>query len=141
MVKLRTQLDDLRQQSTEFSGEVTHVREDQSHLRSIQEAALSKYDSVRSQLDKLSEDITASSGRISAVEATMSDLDKAEELASRTERHLNALRALSDHVTQKSAALEMQREVVDRAESQLRNLTDIQQSLGWQVKKAQEQAK
>ncbi len=141
MVNLRTQSEELHETLSKYHGEVARVREDQSHIQTSQETALSTYDDVSSRLDKLTEKISHESERVSTVQATMSDLAKAEELAARTERHLNALRALADHVTLKSAALETQREVVDRAESQLRNLSDIQQSLGWQVKKAQDQVK
>ncbi len=141
MAKLRDQSENLRRQLAEYGGQIVRVREDQSDIRSSQERALSKYDEVRSHLDGLNEEIGKATARLSSVEVTMRDLSKAEELASRTERHLNALWALSDHVTQKSAALEMQREVVDRAEAQLRNLTDIQQSLRTQLQKAQEQVK
>ena len=66
---------------------------------------------------------------------------RGEELQARTERQLNALQALSDHITQKTGSVERQREALDRTEAQARALTDLHGELEAKLKEARVQIK
>ncbi len=139
--KLRSQTVELRQQFLEYSQDTAQVREDQSGLRQSQEEVISRYDSTRAQVEKLTESVDGAATRIATVEDTMRDLSQADELSIRTERHLNALKALSDHVTRKMAALELQGEMVDRTEMQARNVANLQIELQAKLQQASVQVK
>ena len=139
--KLRTQLEEARAKSLDYSEDVARIKEDQSDARSTQEGLLAQYAELRSKMDALDKGVEQASNRVASVENTMRDLTKAEELASRTERQLNALRGLSDHVSQKTAALERQREAINRTEGQARALTDLHWELEAKLKEAKGQVK
>ncbi len=139
--KLRSQTVELRQQFLEYSQDTAQVREDQSGLRQSQEEVISRYESTRAQVEKLTESVDGAATRIATVEDTMRDLSQADELSIRTERHLNALKALSDHVTRKMAALELQGEMVDRTEMQARNVANLQIELQAKLQQASVQVK
>ena len=139
--KLRTQVEEARAQFLDYSQDVARIQEDQADTRSSQEALLSRYKEIRTRMDALDQGVEYATSRVASVENTMQDLTKAEELAGRTERQLNALRGLSDHVSQKTAALERQREGIDRTEAQARALTNLHWELESKLKEARAQVK
>ena len=139
--KLRRQVEEARAQFLDYSQDVARIREDQADSRSAQEDVLARYEEIRTKMDTLDKGVENATTRVATVEVTLQDLTKAEELASRTERHLNALRALSDHVSQKTASLERQREAIDRTEAQARSLTDLHWELESKLKEARGQVK
>ena len=141
LAKLRAKMEEARKQSLDYSEDVARIREDQSDARGSQEAILSRYVELRGSMDNLDKAVEQATNRVASVETTMQDLAKADELASRTERQLNALRGLSDHVSQKTAALERQREAIDRTEAQARALTDLHWELETKLKEAKGQVK
>ncbi len=139
--KLRTQVEEARAQFLDYSQDVARIREDQADTRSSQEALLSRYKELRTRMDAVDQGVEYATSRVASVENTMQDLTQAEELAGRTERQLNALRGLSDHVSQKTAALERQREAIDRTEAQARAFTDLHWELESKLKEARAQVK
>ena len=70
----------------------------------------------------------------------MEDLEQLAAGAGDTKRQLGTLRALTDYVSQKIAALEQQKESVDRATRQAQGLGDLMRKLDVQVQKQQESA-
>ena len=139
--KLRTQVEEARAQFLDYSQDVARIREDQADTRSSQEELISRYKEIRTRMDAVDKGVEYATSRVASVENTMQDLTKADELAGRTERQLSALRGLSDHVSQRTAALERQREGIDRTEAQARALTDLHWELESKLKEARAQVK
>ena len=104
-----------------YGEEVALIREDQAGVRAAQESVSLEYRELRSKLEAVDEGVDKANANVARVEKAKLDLTKAEELGARTERQLNALQALSDHINQKTGSVERQREALDRTEAQARS--------------------
>src|SRR5262249_25968039 len=74
-------------------------------------------------------------------EASVSTLTRMQELANKAAQDVQALNALSDHVTQKIGILEKQRETVDRAAAQATRLDELVWDLEARLRAANEHSK
>ena len=101
------------------------VEETQHELRKAQATEQGGLSELQSLSQRLSRDVEESSARLARMEAAISKLAKVGETATRVEQQLQNLNALSEHVTHKTANLEKQREVVDRAAAQAARLDDL----------------
>jgi hypothetical protein len=88
-------------------------------------AASAERDEVHGQLEGLrgrgaefQVGLDTASSQVAALDANLVTLSKIEERTAKTEADLQSLTALSDHVMQKTRALEKQWEIVDRATAQ-----------------------
>src|SRR5256886_2577152 len=79
--------------------------------------------------------------RSTALGQTLKDLTQAATDAVQTKRQLGTLKALADAVTQKVAALEQQREVVERATAQVAHLHDLMREIDAKIRKHEDSAK
>lgn len=122
LTKVRAQIEEAREKSLNYGQEVARIREDQADARAAQEGVLSRYEEVRSKMESVEEGVDKANVSVARVEKAVTDLAKAEELGARTERQLTALQTLSDHINQKLASVERQREALDRTEAQARAL-------------------
>ena len=102
---------------------------------------MASYEDLRSKMESLDAGVDKANASVARVDKAMVDLTKAEELGARTERQLNALKTLSDHITGKVASVERQREAMDRTEAQARALTDLHWELEAKLKEARSQIK
>ena len=141
LATVRVQVEGAREQSLTYAKEVARIREDQAEVRAAQEGVLSRYEELRSKLESVDEGVDKANANVARVDKAKMDLTKAEELQARTERQLNALQALSDHITQKTGSVERQREALDRTEAQARALTDLHWELEAKLKDARVQIK
>jgi chromosome segregation ATPase len=78
--------------------------------------------------------------RVAAVEETLGPLAQVAQHLPDTKRQLSTLRALGEHVMQKIAGLEQQRDSVDRATSQAAHLSEIVQQIDRQIQQQQASA-
>ena len=141
IAKVREQVEEAHEQSLTYGEEVARIREDQAGVRAAQESVSLEYRELRSNLESLDEGVDKANANVARVEKAKLDLTKAEELGARTERQLNALQALSDHILQKTGSVERQREALDRTEAQARALTDLHWELEAKLKEARSQIK
>ena len=141
LAKVRAQVEEAREQSLGYGKEVAQIQEDQAGIRAAQESVSSQYRDLRSKLESIDEGVDKANANVARVEKAKLDLTKAEELGARTERQLNSLQALSDHIVQKTGAVERQREALDRTEAQARALTDLHWELEAKLKEAKTQIK
>ena len=141
LAKVRAQVEEAREQSLGYGKEVAQIQEDQAGIRAAQESVSSQYRDLRSKLESIDEGVDKANANVARVEKAKLDLTKAEELGARTERQLSSLQALSDHIVQKTGAVERQREALDRTEAQARALTDLHWELEAKLKEAKTQIK
>ena len=141
LVTIRAQVEQAREESLGYGKEVAQLREDQAVLRAAQEGGVASYEDLRSKMESLDAGVDKANASVARVDKAMVDLTKAEELGARTERQLNALKTLSDHITGKVASVERQREAMDRTEAQARALTDLHWELEAKLKEARSQIK
>lgn len=141
LVKIRAQLEEAREKSLDYGQEVARVREDQAVVRAAQEGVVSRYEDLSSKMEAIDSGVEKANASVARVDKVMLDFTKAEELGARTERQLNALQTMSDHINQKLASVERQREALDRTEAQARALTDLHWELEAKLKEARSQIK
>lgn len=113
--QLRTRLQNL-------GDEVQKVAEAQRELRETQSEEAAQFKEVGKAATDLVRDVEASAERLSRMESTMGKLSHVGEVAIRLDQQLQGLNSLAEHVGQKTAMLERQREVVERAAAQASRL-------------------
>ena len=141
LAKVQDQVEKARERSLDYVQEVARLREDQAHASAAQEGVMSRYEELRSKLEAVDEGVDKANASVARIDSVIKDFTKAEELGARAERQLNALQALSDHINQKLASVERQREALDRTEAQARSLTDLHWELDAKLKEARSQIK
>ena len=141
LAAIRAKVEEAREESVGYGKEVSKLREDQAVVRAAQEGVVASYEDLRSKMESLDAGVDKANASVARVDKAMVDLTKAEELGARTERQLNALKTLSDHISGKIASVERQREAMDRTEAQARALTDLHWELEAKLKEARSQIK
>ena len=131
--KLTAELRDLTQG---FQG----VRERHEELRRSGEAVATRLNAFEERQQQAQGGVATTESRVSALGQTLKELTQAAAEATQTQRQLGALKALADGVTQKVSALEQQREVVDRATSQVAQLHDVMREVDAKIRRHEESA-
>src|ERR1051325_5221014 len=93
--------------------ELSRQRHDEMHKAG--EAAASRLQSLEERQQQLQVIVASSQSRLTGFDQAFSHLTQAAADAAETRHQLGTLKALADYVSQKVAALEQQREAVDRA--------------------------
>ena len=136
---VRAQLEQAREETLGYGEEVARLSEDQVVVRAAQDRVMTRYEELRAKVEAADAGVDKANASVARVDKAMVDLNKAEELGARTERQLNALKTLSDHISGKIASVERQREAMDRTEAQARALTDLHWELEAKLKEARAQ--
>src|SRR6266571_3398860 len=131
--KLTAELRDLTQG---FQG----VRERHEELRRSGEAVATRLSAFEERQQQAQGGVATTESRVNALGQTLKELTQAAAEAAQTQRQLGALKALADGVTQKVSALEQQREVVDRATSQVAQLHDVMREVDAKIRRHEESA-
>ncbi len=136
---VRGDADGLRKQLEEMGEDVTRMRTQADdalrahrHSTSRLEAFDQEYQASTSRLDEVSR-------RVQAVERALEPVGQAVAAVPDVQHRLAVLKALADQVSQKSAALEQQREAVDRAATQISQLTRLDRELDAWLRRQEEQ--
>ena len=139
LARVRVQVEQAHEESLSYGQEVADVRENQAVVLAAQEGVASSYEDLRSKMEAVNAGVDKANANVARVDKAMVDLTKAEEIGARTERQLNALKTLSDHISGKIASVERQREAMDLTEAQARALTDLHWELEAKLKEARSQ--
>ncbi|MDP3911724.1 MAG: hypothetical protein Q8Q14_15170, partial [Gemmatimonadales bacterium] len=119
---LRLDADKLTAELRDITQGFDRARERQDEVRRASEASATRLQAFEERQQQAHGQVTATESRVAAVERTLGELTQAASDAAQTRRQLGALKTLADQVGQKVSALELQRDVVDRALSQLGRL-------------------
>jgi len=138
---LRMDADKLTAEVRDITQGFDRVRERQEELRRAGEGVATRLNAFEERQQQVQGGVATTESRVTALGKTLKDLTQAATDAVQTKRQLGTLKALSDAVTQKVAALEQQREVVERATGQLAHLHDLMREIDAKIRKHEDSAK
>jgi chromosome segregation ATPase len=122
---LRMDADTLSAELREVTQGFDRVRERQEELRRAGDAVATRLGSFEERQQAMQQGVALTESQATALAQTMKELTQAAGDAAQTKRQLGSLKALAETVTQKVAALEQQRDMVDRAAAQVANLHEL----------------
>jgi len=138
---LRMDADKLTAEVRDITQGFDRVRERQEELRRAGEGVATRLNAFEERQQQVQGGVATTESRVTALGQTLKDLTQAATDAVQTKRQLGTLKALADAVTQKVAALEQQREVVERATGQLAHLHDLMREIDAKIRKHEDSAK
>ena len=135
----RVEPDTLREQLADIAEQI-------GRMRGQADDALSAHRHATGRLETFAEDHLAATNKLeevarrtSAVERSIEPLTQAIDAIPTVQHQLAVLKALADQLAQKSATLEQQREAVDRAATQISQLTRLDRELDAWLRRQEEQ--
>jgi chromosome segregation ATPase len=129
---LRKQLDEMGEDVTRMRTQADDALRAHRHSTARLEHFNEEYQTVTSRLDEVGR-------RVQTVERALEPVGQAVTAVPDLQHRLAVLKALADQVAQKSAALEQQREAVDRAATQISQLTRLDRELDAWLRRQEEQ--
>jgi exonuclease SbcC len=139
LAALRTDADTLRAQLSELAEGV-------ARMRTQHDDALTAHRHTTSRLENFDQDFQAATGkledvvrRVQSVERQMEPINQASTAIPDVQHQLAVLKALADQVAQKTTMLEQEREAVDRAATQIAQLTRMDRELDAWLRRQEEQ--
>src|SRR2546425_1460304 len=132
---LRMDADKLTAEVRDITQGFDRVRERQEELRRTGEAVATRLHAFEERQQEVQGGVATTESRVTALGQTLQELKQAAADAVQTKRQLGTLKALADAVTQKVAALEQQREVVERATAQVAHLHDLMREIDAKIRK------
>jgi chromosome segregation ATPase len=126
----------------EGTGErMSRLREQHDRLLVAHDTALSKMEALDRRRDDLSRDLQDKEHRVAAVEESVRGMDGVQQTVFDLERKIATMRALGETLSQKAAALDAQREAVERALAQSEHLERAMKQVDTGVRQQQENEK
>ena len=112
---LRGEAEAVRAQVDGAGDQLGRLREQQDRLADAHKLSTTKMEALDRRREEFSRDLSDKERRVAGVEGSLRGMDAIPQTVSDLKREMGALKALGDTVAQKTAALEAQREVVERA--------------------------
>jgi chromosome segregation ATPase len=116
------EVDSLRSQVDGTSEHMTRLREQHDRLMDAHKLAMSKMEALDRRRDDLGRSLSDKERRVATVEQAVKGVDDIQRTVSEIKREIGSLKALGDSVVQKTAALEAQRDAVEKAIAQADHL-------------------
>src|SRR5205814_3085075 len=138
---LRMDADTLSGAVRELTQRFDQVRARQEELRKTSEAVAARFGAFEDRQQGAQRSVAETESRAATVGQTLKELKQAAQEAAPTKRQLTTLKALADGVTQKVAALEQQRDVVDRATSEVGKLHELMRDVDAKIRRHEDSAK
>jgi chromosome segregation ATPase len=139
LAALRTDADTLRTHLGEVAENVTR-------MRTQHDDALTAHRHTTSRLETFDQDFQTATGkledmvrRVQSVERSLEPINQATTAIPDVQHQLSVLKALADQVAQKTNMLEQEREAVDRAATQIAQLTRMDRELDAWLRRQEEQ--
>src|SRR5215210_3972417 len=139
LAALRADADTLRVQLAEVAENVTRMRTQHDN-------ALTAHRHTTSRLETFDQDFQTATGkledvvrRVQSVERSLGPINQASTAIPDVQHQLAVLKALADQVSQKTTMLEQEREAVDRAATQIAQLTRMDRELDAWLRRQEEQ--
>jgi chromosome segregation ATPase len=138
--ELRDLADSLRTQVEGSGDQVTRVREQQDRCLDAQKLTNSKMEALDHRRDELSRDLQDKERRVAGVEDSLRGLDGVQDTVNNLRRDFDTLKAMSDFVGQRTAALDAQREAVEGAVARADELYRAMRQIDAGVRQQQQSA-
>ncbi len=136
----------LREETESLRGQLTELFENVGRMRGQADDALSAHRHATSRLEALDQDNQAAVGRledvvrrVQSVERALEPVNQAVAAVPDLQHRLAVLQSLAEQVAQKSGLLEQQREAVERASTQISQLTRLDRELDAWLRRQEEQ--
>lgn len=136
----------LRADSDTLRTQLAELAENVNRMRAQHDDALTAHRHTTARLESFNEDHQAAAGRledverrVQAVSRALEPVDQAVSAVPDLQHRLAVLKALADQVGQKTTMLEQQREAVDRAATQISQLTRLDRELDAWLRRQEEQ--
>jgi chromosome segregation ATPase len=113
--QLKGEADGVREQLHGAGEHVARLREQHERLMDTQKLAMSKMEALDLRREDLARSIIDKERRVALVEESVKSMDGVQHRVEEVLRDMGTLKALGDSVAQKSAAIESQRDAVERA--------------------------
>jgi DNA repair exonuclease SbcCD ATPase subunit len=138
----------LRAQADEFTGVLRNLHSNFAQIRSQHDAVMQVYQGAASRLEKfddqfrrMSDGVGATDRRAEELERKLRDLSSVADGMTDTKRQLDTLNALAGLVTRKIAAVEQQKEAVERAATEAANLQALVKQISAETERQHEKAR
>jgi chromosome segregation ATPase len=138
---LRDEAGVLRGQVESTGEHLTRLRGQHERLMDAHKLATSKMEALDRRRDELGRDLQDKERRVVGVDQAVRGMDGVRQTVDAVKRELGTLKALGDSLAQKTAALEAQRDAVDRALSQADDLERSMRLIDAGVRQQQENEK
>jgi len=135
---LRSEGEGIRGQIDQTTEALNRLREQHDRLMDAHKLATSKIEALDRRREELSRDLTDKERRVVDVESVVREMDGIRTTVNEVKRSMGSLKTLSDSVAQKTAAMEAQREAVERALAQADQLERVQSQLQLALSQQQE---
>ncbi len=132
--ELQAQATALTAKLGELREGVSQAKEQQDQIARSQELSGSRLEEADNRHRAVTNAVLEAEEKVKVLGTTMADLSQLAEGATDTKRQLVLLQALADSVGQKVAAVEQQREAVERAGRQANQLSDLVRHIDVQVR-------
>ncbi|MEO6056609.1 MAG: hypothetical protein ABIQ49_07210 [Gemmatimonadales bacterium] len=136
----------LRSEAEELRGQIAEMSEGVGRIRAQHDDALRAHRHTTTRLEAIDQEHQTAAGkleeterRLQTVELSLDPLTQATESIPGVQHQLAVLKALADHLAQKTTSLEQQREAVDRAAGQIGKLTVMDRELDTWLRRQEEQ--
>jgi chromosome segregation ATPase len=145
-LSLQGPLNTLRTDSETLRTQLSEQSENVARMRTQHDDALTAHRHTTSRLENFDSDFQAATGkledvvrRVQSVERALEPINQASTSIPDVQHQLAVLKALADQVAQKTTMLEQEREAVDRAASQIAQLTRMDRELDAWLRRQEEQ--
>jgi chromosome segregation ATPase len=145
---LQPQFGALRNDADGVAGQVRELTENIGRLRTVHDDALRAHKHATARLDGLAQRSLSAAGKMDQIERRAAASEQALEgllrIASgvpNVQHQLGVLKALADQVAQKTVALEQQRDMVERAASQVGNVVALSGQIESALRRQEETGK
>lgn len=141
-------LTELRAQADELAGLLRNMQLNYTQIREQHDSVMQSYQGAASRLEKFDDQFTRVSDAVGATDHRAEELERRlQEVSSvadgiaDTKRQLDTLNALAGFVTKKIAAVEQQREAVERAVAEATNLQALVRQISTETERQHEKAR
>ncbi len=139
--QLRGDAEALRGQVDGTSDQLVRLREQHDRLLDAHKSAMQKMEALDRRRDDLGRSLQDKERRVASVQNAVHEMDGVQHAVSDVRREMATLKAMADLLGQKTAALEAQRETVDRALAQADHLDQAMRQIDAGVRQQQENEK
>ncbi len=138
--QVRHEAESLRGQMDGTGEQLTRMRDQHERVMDAHKVAFAKLEAFERRHDELARSVQDKERRLESVEQALRGMDDVQDGVEDAKRRLGTLKALGEYVAQKTAALEAQREVVERAVARADQLDQAMRQLDAGVERQQENA-
>lgn len=138
--ELRAEADDFREQLGDLHSTFRQMRGQHDEAMNLYQGASSRLEKLDERYRQMTDGVADSDRRAEHLDQKINELQEVADKVSDTKRQLDTLNALAGYVTKKIAALEQQRDAVDRATAQGANLQELVRQIDGEIQQQQEKA-